>query len=787
MFSIEQTLETATRHHRAGELAVATELYRDVLAQSPGHSLAAFRLGLIELQSGRPERALGLIEHAAAEEPAEPRFRHGLGQVLLALGRWTDAAVVYRALALEDPTSVDAHYSLGVALQSQRLFSDAAVAYEAAVSLDASLAEGENNLGICRQEGGAASAAEASYRRALALRPGYAGAMSNLGVLLRKTGRIDAAIPLLRDALSLEPSVGAHRLNLGAAFCALGQHADARAVLGPLVEAEPSNAEAHFNLANALQGLGIGEEAEAAYGRALAIEPQHVDALINLGNLLRSQGELNRALEAYEQALTKAPDSVAAANNKGCVLRSLGRMDDAEATFRRALQLSGEHPVLLDNLGSVLKDGGDLAGAIECYRTAVRLDPTNPGTHSNLAYSLSFQVTDGRTVLAECTRWAERFAAPLYASIRPHGNDRSSERKLRIGYVSPDFRDHCQSLFTIPVLRHHDRTRHEVVCYSSVERRDDVTRLIAALPDLWREVRSLDDARLAELVRSDGIDVLVDLTMHMADGRPLLFARKPAPVQVAWLAYPGTTGIRAIDYRLTDPHLDTDEMLADYAERSIRLPDSFWCYDPRSSEPVRDEPPAIGRGYVTFGCLNNPCKLTDATLDLWKGVMAALPDAHLQLMAPAGRFRSIVLERLARRGIVAARVEFVEYRPRGNYLQSYHGIDIGLDTIPYNGHTTSLDAMWMGVPVVSRIGATCVGRGGLSQLSQLDLGYLATRTDQDFVARAVELAGNLPALASLRRSLRARMADSPLMDGARFARGIEAAYRQAWIAYCTGS
>jgi predicted O-linked N-acetylglucosamine transferase (SPINDLY family) len=263
----------------------------------------------------------------------------------------------------------------------------------------------------------------------------------------------------------------------------------------------------------------------------------------------------------------------------------------------------------------------------------------------------------------------------------------------------------------------------------------------------------------------------------MANGRPLVFARKPAPIQIAWLAYPGTTGIGAMDYRLTDPRLDPPGFDNHYSERTIRLPDSFWCYDPLADQSV-NALPALSRGYVTLGCLNNPCKLTDQTLVLWGGVMRALPDAKLLLMAPPGSHRRHLLQRLAARDIAQDRVSFVPYRPRTDYLRSYHDIDLGLDTFPYNGHTTSLDSLWMGVPVVTRVGRTCVGRGGLSQLFHLDLLELAAETDQAFISAAVALANDLSRLAALRQQLRARLERSPLMDAERFARNVEAAYRQ---------
>jgi predicted O-linked N-acetylglucosamine transferase (SPINDLY family) len=372
----------------------------------------------------------------------------------------------------------------------------------------------------------------------------------------------------------------------------------------------------------------------------------------------------------------------------------------------------------------------------------------------------------------------------LFESAPGRAGEAESSRRLRVGYVSPDFRIHCQSLFTIPLLSRHDHAAFEVFCYSSVKRPDGHTRRIADYADAWRDVRALGDDALCRLIREDRIDILVDLTMHMAGGRPLLFARKPAPVQIAWLAYPGTTGISAMDYRLSDPRLDPDGFDAHYSERTLRLPDSFWCYDPLT-EPLDVGPlPALERGHLTLGCLNNPCKLTDHTLRLWSAVMQALPAARLLLMAPPGRHRDRLSQRLSEHGIAAARVDFRAFQPRADYLRTYRDIDLGLDTFPYNGHTTSLDSLWMGVPVVSRVGRTCVGRGGLSQLFQLDLLELAAESDAAFVRTAVSLGNDPVRLAALRSGLRERMQRSALMDASRFARNIEQAYRDTWRDYC---
>jgi protein O-GlcNAc transferase len=274
----------------------------------------------------------------------------------------------------------------------------------------------------------------------------------------------------------------------------------------------------------------------------------------------------------------------------------------------------------------------------------------------------------------------------------------------------------------------------------------------------------------------------VDLTMHMAGARPLVFARKPAPVQVAWLAYPGTTGMSTVDYRLTDPRLDPPNLNdAFYSEKSIRLPDTFWCYNALATEPGVNELPAIQAGYPTFGCLNNFCKLNPAWLAVWAKVLGAIPKSRLLLLAPRGSARQEVLRQL---DIDPARVDFADLVPRSQYLRNYHRIDLALDTFPYNGHTTSLDALWMGVPVVSRMGRTAVSRAGLSQAHHVGLSDCVAETPEEFVRIAVELANDLPRLRDLRRTLRTRMATSPLMDARKFALNLEAAYRQMWRTWC---
>jgi len=781
----DHLLEEATARHRAGDLVEARRLYAQFLEGAPNHTTALFRFGLLELQASRPESALPLLERAAAAAPAESRHHIGLGQVRQSLGQLSGAAAAYRRAIDIDPESSDVHFALGNVLQSHGSYADAISAYERAVELQPDSFAALNNLGNCLQRCGRFHAAAAAYTRALTLRPAEAGAMANLGTVLQEIGRAEEAITLLRAALDLQPTQVAHAVNLGIALCRRREFAEAQSILRRALDQDPQSSDAAFNLGNALHGLGRSEDAADMYGRALQQRPGFVDASINLGNMHREMGQFTAAAASYEAALKIQPDSVVAMNNAGALLRTLGRFDEAEDTLRRGLRVNAQHAALHDNLGSVLKDAGELDAAIDCFRQSLSLEPNNTATHSNLAYAQSFQAAQPQPILEECLRWGSRFAA--VPRLEPQGRPSSSPRRLRIGYVSPDFREHCQTLFTTPLLAHHDHGAFDIYCYSSVERPDEQTRRLATYADVWRDVRALDDAALADRIRADNVDVLVDLTMHMARGRLLAFARKPAPIQVAWLAYPGTTGIGAMDFRISDPRLDPEGFDDHYCERTIRLPDSFWCYDPLTTEPKVNSLPALERGYVTLGCLNNPCKLTDSTLRLWSGVMQAVPTSRLRILAPSGRHGQRVVQRLAHQGIAAERVELVPYRARADYLRSYHDIDLGLDTFPYNGHTTSLDSLWMGVPTVTRVGETSVGRGGLSQLFQLGLTELAADTDAAFVDIAVGLCGNLSKLAQLRAHLRERLERSPLMDGQRFAHHMESLYRHLWQQYATST
>jgi protein O-GlcNAc transferase len=574
--------------------------------------------------------------------------------------------------------------------------------------------------------------------------------------------------------------------NLGNDQSAQGRASEAIASYRRAIELWPDYAEAYNNLGNVFQAQGRLEEAAASFRRAIEINPHFAIAHNNLGNAWKHLANISEAIACYRRSLVLQPDFAEAHNNLAAAFKDQGRLDEAIASYGQAIHLQPGSANFYANLGTALIDMARLDEAIAWLRKALQMNPALTRAHSQLLFAIHFSRDfDAAASYEEHRRWSDQFEASVAKFIRPHANDRSPTRRLKIGYVSPNFRGHCQAFFTLPLFRHHDHQEFEIYLYSDVPCPDGVTQRLRATADVWRDTVGLSDDQLAELIRQDQIDIVVDLTMHMDGTRLLVFARKPAPIQVTWLAYPGTTGLSTIDYRLTDPHLDPPGLFDPYySEQSIRLPDTFWCYDPLTTEPLISPLPALAHGHITFGCLNNFCKLNTSTLQLWVRALSAVPSSQLILLAPEGSCREWVLQILAQENIPAGRINFVALCPRRQYLERYHQIDIALDTLPYNGHTTSLDSFWMGVPVVTLVGQTVVGRAGLSQLSNLGLPELIAHTPDQFVQIAANLSADLARLSHLRSTLRTRMEQLPLMDARRFAKGIESAYRTMWHRWC---
>ena len=606
-------------------------------------------------------------------------------------------------------------------------------------------------LGLQHQQRGELAPAEAAYRRVLALEPRNADAFNNLGLLAVQAGRADLAAGYLREAVALRPS-----------------------------------AKFHNNLGAVLRGAGQPAEAVQAFRAALALAPAHAGAYCNLGAALQMLGDLAQARACYDEALRLEPGLAAAHQNLGCLLKDQGRVAEARACFERALELDPKSAEARNNLGNAFKDLGRLEDAIACYRAAIELQPGYQTPWSGLLLSMIYSPAHTQAEqLAVARGFAERFEAPLAPALRPHANSREPGRRLRVGYLSADLRRHPVARFIEPVLERHDRAQFEITCYYNLHYEDEVTRRIRAGDLRWRAVATLDDAQVAEQIRADSIDILVDLAGHTAHNRLLVMARKPAPVQMIYLGYLGTTGLRAMDYRITDAVADPAGADAGYSENLLRLPGSMWCYRAGADVPPVAPPPSENAGHITFGSLCNVAKVNDGVIALWARVLAGLPSSRLRMAAISpGDARERLLAALAARGIGAERIAFTDWLQEKDFVQLYAGVDIVLDVFPCNGATTTCEALWQGVPVVNLLGTTFQGRAGASLLGNAGMGELVAATPEDYVALALRLAGDAAHLRQLRGALRGRLAASSVMDEAGFVRGLEAGYREAWRRWC---
>ena len=768
-----------------GQLVEAMAAYRRAIQLKPDFLEAHNHLGIALRKAGRLDEAVAAYRHALELAPDHPEAHVNLANALKEQGRLDEALVLYRRALELKPGFPEGHINLGIALKEQGRRPEAMAAFRRALELKLDDPEAQVNLGITLAEQDQLDEAVAAYRRALELKPDFAEACSNLGAALAGQGQPDEAIAMFRRALQLKPDYLQALNNLGLALRDQGQLDEAIALCRRALELRSDDPEAHNHLGIALARQAQFGEAIAAYRRALQLKPDFPEAHNNLGAALAEQGQIDAAIGSYRRALQLKPDDLEGLNNLGTALSERGDLDESIASYRRALELKPNSPETLNNLGGALKDQGKLDESIASYRRALDINPEFVGAHSNLIFTLHFHPDhDYRMISEEHQRWNRQFSDPLKKFVLPHSNDRDRDRRLRLGYVSPDFRDHPVGRHALPLFERHDREQFEILCYSAVTRSDWMTERFRALAGVWRNAVGVPDDRLAQMIREDGVDILVDLAMHTAGNRLPVFARQPAPVQVAWLAYAGSTGLPGIGYRLTDAHIDPPGSrgcgTAWSADEPVRLPDCWCCYDPLGDSPDVNALPAWSAKGVTFGSLNNFAKLNEGLLDLWARVLCAVKGSRLLMLCPEGSARDRVRAFFARRAIETERVELVGRLPRLTYLKLYQRIDVGLDPFPCNGMTTTCDALWMGVPVLTLPGSMPVSRTGLSLVSTVGLGELAASSEEDYTRIAAELAGDLPRLAELRATLRARMLASPLMDAPRFARNVEAAYRSMW-------
>jgi len=800
-------LQQAVDHHQAGRLQEAEQLYRTILQAQPGQPAANHNLGVLAVQVGQHAAGLPYLKAALEAHPAKEQYWLSYAEALLATGHASEAlktlqtaiqrglktpaikalrkkteaalaniaakgaaptpaeinqlAALYNAgryaelenrgriLVEQYPVSGVAWKVLGLSLQVQGKM--ALPALQKAAELLPDDAEAYNNLGITRQALGQHTDAVACYRRALEIKPDFADARYNLGVALQNLGQLDEAVASYRHALTIKPDC----------------------------------ADAHSNLGVALQKLGQLDEAVASYRRALEINPDHLDAYSNLGVALQDLGQLDEAVSSYRRALTIKSDCVDVHNNLGITLQKLGQLNEAVASYRRALTIKPDFAAAHSNLGNALQALGQYDGAVASFRRALTIKPDGDGAYIGLLFLYSYHaLIDPDEYLAHARDW-EQSCVPApdrqAARRRVFRHPPLTGRRLKVGYVSGDYRQHAMSYFVEQLFAHHDRTRIELFAYSTQGKRDAVTERLQALAEHWIPLAGMTDAAIRERIEADGIDVLIDLSGHTAHNRLGVFARRAAPVQAHYLGFMSSTGLTEMDYWIGDEILTPVETDSHFSERVWRLPRVWVSYDGKTA-PLSNWHPSQG-GTVWLGSFNNLGKLTPATLALWAKVLHALPEGKMLLknkeLACAGN-RQRILDVMDSHGIAPDRIELQDSSATSDWsahMAYYDRLDIALDPVGgMGGGTTTCDALWMGVPVITLEGDRMASRMTASMLDAIGQPDWIAHSEAEYIGKVVTLARDEVRRETLRPHQRSRMAASPLCDVHGLAFALENAY-----------
>lgn len=745
------------------------------------------RQGLALLQSNRLEEAKMLFAHICDISPEDADAWHRLGNIYGMLGNIDEAGNCCRKVIALQPDHSEAHANLGNVLFYKGRHDEAIAHYQTALRINPGNAVAHNNLGNALKSTGRLDEAMESYKRAIAVNPNYAVGHYNFGIALKEAGRLQEACACFRHAVALNPNYAEAYNNLGMVLKGQDRLEEAKGAIQRALSIKPSYAEAIYNLANIYLALGQLESAVEQFRQAILINPDYADAYNNLGNALKEQDRIELAIENYKHAIALNPEHAIACNNLGIILRNQGRVAAAEEMAQRALHIQPDFADAYNTLGNIRSWQGKPADALKMYQKALELSPDHVTAHSNLLMMMHYLPRySAEDLLTSAKDWNSRHTRQA-SRLPPPANLPDPKRCLRIGYVSGDFCSHPVGFFIEAVLSHHDKTQHEIFCYYNSNNHDSVTARLQKSADHWRFIAGQSDQAVADRIRQDAIDILVDLSGHTRDHRLLAFSRRPAPIQVTWMGYFATTGLAAMDYIIADRFVIPPEEERYYTEQVERLPYSYLCFTapdlPISVAPL----PALSQGAVTFGCFNNPAKITSEVIACWSRLLHALPDARLNLkykFFADGAVIKYFQSAFVGHGIDTERIRFSGQSPRDEYLASYNEVDIGLDPFPFSGCTTTVEALWMGIPVITLRGDRFASHMGESIMKNLDLHECVADSQDAYIEKAIALAADLPRLADLRSRLRSRLMNSPLCDGVVFTRDLEAVYRKMWTTWC---
>lgn len=769
----------------------------------PRGLLADIETGYRAIHEGRAERVIDLLLSVVEQAPAIAAGWHVLGLACEANGGAEDAErFLAKACNLSGQTALY-WKDLGRVYLSRNHFDAALAALDRSLSLDASDTITHYLRGQACSSLKRYTDAIDSFGVVLQRQPESAPALNSLGNVMRAIDRLVEAMDLYRMALKVNPEHMESWHNLGVIHALRKEWKESAACEAAAVTRRPQFWQAYVGLGLALSQQKLYDDAEPCFHQALAIAGDKPDILIELGNLAAGRQNGAEAMEWYRRAMNADPNYVGAFLNAAGLLRINGALEEALSLSEHVRQLDPTNTNAHNMIGNCLSELGRVREALGSFQSAVELDPADSVAHSNLLYNLNFHTAFGRGQIATLHAAWGRMEERRVQNVRVSPRTRPDLRKrLRIGYVSADFRRHSVMYFLAPILRRHARDECEIYCFSSVDREDEVTRQVRQMGIVWRDITAMPDMQACRQIVDDEIDILVDLAGHTGGNRLGIFAHKPAPVQCTYLGYPNTTGLRSIDYRIVDAITDPLDTADPYCtEALVRLPRGFLCFSEPdlASEPGSEDQPQVElrlnpelpekrHGRLTFGTFNNNKKIDAETIRLWGRLLSAFPEAQILLKGRAFRNREVretIHRRFAQEGVSSDRILLrIQQRSLAEHLNQYNDVDIALDTYPYNGTTTTFEALWMGVPVVTVCGESHASRVGASILTTLGHPEWVAHNDDEFVEACRKIIANRDRRSALRLGLREELRKGNLMDESGFVLQLEAFYREAWRRYC---
>jgi predicted O-linked N-acetylglucosamine transferase (SPINDLY family) len=782
--AIREALQVGVTAQQSGDLRRAEFIYRQVLDAIPELPEALVLLGTLAAHNRHFEDAEKLARRALKVRPGEVSYLELQGRALRGLGRNEEALSCYERAAGFATDRPEVHIGMGLALKALDRNAEAASAFSRAIEIDPKRADAFVNLANVLRKTSDWSVAIARYEHAIALDSSLPQAHNNLGAVLVDLNQDERAAECFSKALDLNPTYAEPMYNLGRIALLKEDKVTAQQWMKRAVDADPNYADPWIILGVIHGNLNEMAEMTDCFNEALRRRPNDSEIFWSFGSILKGHGYLAQAEMVFQQALSLNPDSVAALSDLALTLSMMGRAAEALKVYDRLFAINSK---LLDaklNFGNLLVSLGRVAEGLELHRG---LALVTEGPPANFLLDLCYVCEDGIELDRAHREWPSKLRASMPVVV-PHNNSSVPGRQLKIAFLSGDFRTHSVAYFIESVFAHLDRSQFEIRAYATTWSSDATTERLKSYAAGWRCVAGVPDKEVVNIIRTDGIDVLIDLVGHTASSRWGVLAQKPAPVQVSYLGYPTLTGIPTIDYRLTDWEVDPENGVDTDGERPIRLPHSYFCFRPSGDAPEVGPLPMEQNGFITFGSFNNLAKLSPAVIDLWGRLLAKDDSARLLLKAK-GLNDPDTQDRL-RMALCAAggtpeRITLLPWEAsQVSHLDIYNRIDIALDSFPYNGATTTCEALWMGVPVISLAGATHPSRMGRSLLRAAGLTELLVDSTARYFELARELAGDPSRLASLRATLRTRLRESALLDGPGFARDFGLAMRAMWMRWC---